>query len=69
MPKRRQARSNTRCQRDPTKEQGRMMGVDGGYGSRSQFETEVRWTYPQKDGGIFAAAEQLRHHHAIRPAL
>src|ERR1041384_2020626 len=27
---------------DPTKEQGRVMGVDGGYGSRSQFETEVR---------------------------
>src|SRR4029077_19850409 len=31
-----------------TKEQGRMLGVDGGYGSRSQFETEVRSTYPQK---------------------
>ncbi len=28
---------------DPTKEQGRIMGADGGYGSRSQFETEVRW--------------------------
>jgi sulfane dehydrogenase subunit SoxC len=28
---------------DPTKEQGRLMGADGGYGSRSQFETEVRW--------------------------
>src|SRR6266566_3936002 len=24
---------------DPTKEQGRIMGADGGYGSRSQFET------------------------------
>jgi hypothetical protein len=24
---------------DPTKEPGRLMGVDGGYGSRSQFET------------------------------
>src|SRR5262245_2206072 len=33
---------------DPTKEQGRMMGVDGGYGSRSQFETEVRWANPTK---------------------
>ena len=35
-------------QADPTKEQGRMMGVDGGYGSRSQFETEVRWANPTK---------------------
>src|SRR5262249_6226056 len=33
---------------DPTKEQGRVMGVDGGYGSRSQFETEVRWANPTK---------------------
>lgn len=31
---------------DPTKEQGRAVGADGGYGSRSQFETEVRWRYP-----------------------
>ena len=35
-------------QADPTKEQGRVMGVDGGYGSRSQFETEVRWANPTK---------------------
>jgi sulfane dehydrogenase subunit SoxC len=33
---------------DPTKEQGRMLGVDGGYGSRSQFEKEVRWFSPTK---------------------
>ena len=33
---------------DPTKEQGRMMGDDGGYGSRSQFENEVRWANPTK---------------------
>jgi sulfane dehydrogenase subunit SoxC len=33
---------------DPTKEQGRMMGLDGGYGSRSQFEREVRWYTPTK---------------------
>jgi sulfane dehydrogenase subunit SoxC len=33
---------------DPTKEQGRMMGIDGGYGSRSQFETELRWANPTK---------------------
>ncbi len=31
---------------DPTKEQGRAVAADGGYGSRSQFETEVRWRYP-----------------------
>lgn len=33
-------------QEDPTKEQGLPTGADGGYGSRSQFETEVRWRYP-----------------------
>jgi len=31
---------------DPTKEQGRPVGADGGYGSRSQFETEVRVRFP-----------------------
>jgi sulfane dehydrogenase subunit SoxC len=35
-------------QADSTKEPGRMMGVDDGYGSRSQFETEVRWANPTK---------------------
>ena len=35
-------------QADATKEPGRMMGVDGGYGSRSQFESEVRWANPTK---------------------
>ncbi|MEB8386903.1 sulfite dehydrogenase [Rhodobacteraceae bacterium KMM 6894] len=33
-------------QPDPTKEQGRLILDDGGYGSRSQFESEVRWRYP-----------------------
>lgn len=33
-------------QSDPTKEQGRLTNDDGGYGSRSQFETEVRWRFP-----------------------
>ncbi|SEP02767.1 sulfane dehydrogenase subunit SoxC [Salinihabitans flavidus] len=33
-------------QPDPTKEQGRTILNDGGYGSRSQFESEVRWRYP-----------------------
>jgi sulfane dehydrogenase subunit SoxC len=31
---------------DPTKVQGRLTGEDGGYGTRSQFETEVRWRFP-----------------------
>jgi sulfane dehydrogenase subunit SoxC len=31
---------------DPTKEQGRAVAADGGYGSRSQFETETRWRFP-----------------------
>lgn len=31
---------------DPTKEQGRPVAGDGGYGTRSQFETEVRVRYP-----------------------
>lgn len=31
---------------DPTKVQGRLTSADGGYGTRSQFETEVRWRYP-----------------------
>lgn len=31
---------------DSTKEQGRAVAADGGYGSRSQFEVEVRWRYP-----------------------
>jgi len=31
---------------DPTSVQGRPVLDDGGYGSRSQFESEVRWRYP-----------------------
>jgi sulfane dehydrogenase subunit SoxC len=31
---------------DSTKVQGRLTGDDGGYGTRSQFETEVRWRFP-----------------------
>lgn len=33
-------------QDDPTKEQGRLTNDDGGYGSRSGFEKEVRWRFP-----------------------
>lgn len=35
-------------QDDPTRQQGRVMGEDGGYGSRSQFESEVRYANPRK---------------------
>jgi sulfane dehydrogenase subunit SoxC len=31
---------------DPTKVLGAPIGEDGGYGSRSQFEAEVRWRFP-----------------------
>ncbi|MDH3282730.1 MAG: sulfite dehydrogenase [Gammaproteobacteria bacterium] len=31
---------------DPTKVQGRLTNDDGGYGTRSQFEDEVRWRFP-----------------------
>ena len=31
---------------DSTKMQGRAAASDGGYGTRSQFETEVRWRFP-----------------------
>jgi sulfane dehydrogenase subunit SoxC len=31
---------------DPTKLPGRPIGEDGGYGARSPFETERRWTFP-----------------------
>ncbi len=33
-------------QDDPTRVQGRLTSDDGGYGSRSQFESEVRWRFP-----------------------
>jgi sulfane dehydrogenase subunit SoxC len=39
-------------QADTTREPGRLMGVDGGYGSRSQFETEVRWVNPTRTAGF-----------------
>ena len=31
---------------DPTRVPGTPIDEDGGYGSRSEFETEVRWRYP-----------------------
>src|SRR5262245_16474403 len=64
---------------DPTKEQGGMMGVDGGYGSRSQVETEVRWANPRKTaafsplqnsyGTITPSGLHYERHHAGIPNI
>jgi sulfane dehydrogenase subunit SoxC len=64
---------------DPTKEQGRMMGIDGGYGSRSQFETELRWANPTKTasftpmqngyGIITPSGLHYERHHAGIPTI
>jgi sulfane dehydrogenase subunit SoxC len=66
-------------QADPTKEQGRMMGEDGGYGSRSQFETEVRWANPTKSaafsplqnsyGTITPSGLHYERHHGGIPSI
>jgi sulfane dehydrogenase subunit SoxC len=63
-------------QAESTKEQGRVMGEDGGYGSRSQFETEVRAWQPtrtasftpmQKGHGVITPSglHYERHHGGI----
>ena len=56
-------------QPDPTKEQGRLILDDGGYGSRSQFENEVRWRYPTAslDFELVNDATRFRiwHRHAV----
>jgi sulfane dehydrogenase subunit SoxC len=64
---------------DPTREQGRMTGVDGGYGSRSQFETEVRWVQPTRTsawvpmqngwGMITPSGLHYERHHAGIPNI
>jgi sulfane dehydrogenase subunit SoxC len=64
---------------DPTKEQGRVMGVDGGYGSRSQFEREVRWANARKTasftpmekgyGVITPSGLHYERHHAGIPNI
>ncbi|WP_111388541.1 sulfite dehydrogenase, partial [Rhodoplanes serenus] len=48
-------------QADPTKEQGRPVAGDGGYGSRSQFETEVRWRYPTPNENTSWSMTPLDH--------
>ncbi len=68
---------------DPTREQGRATGTDGGYGSRSAFETARRilgpvpnsqttWTFtPLADqiGNITASGLHYERHHAGIPAI
>ena len=70
-------------QPDPTKEQGRTILEDGGYGSRSQFENEVRWRYPTASldsswsmtplasghGVITPSGLHFERHHAGIPAI
>jgi sulfane dehydrogenase subunit SoxC len=64
---------------DPTKEPGRMLGIDGGYGTRSQFESEVRWGRPQRttsfsplqasQGTITPSGLHYERHHAGIPTV
>jgi hypothetical protein len=55
---------------DPTKKPGRLMGADGGYGSRSQFETDVRWVNKSDPHCLLhTTAVELRHDHAVGPTL
>jgi sulfane dehydrogenase subunit SoxC len=68
---------------DPTREQGRPLGVDGGYGARSQFETALRlpaanpnpnttWSFtPLADlvGNITPSGLHYERHHAGVPTL
>jgi sulfane dehydrogenase subunit SoxC len=66
-------------QADPTKEPGRMLGLDSGYGSRSQFESEVRWPQPTKtaahtplqnsNGIITPSGLHYERHHAGIPNI
>ena len=50
---------------DPTKVQGRLTGDDGGYGTRSQFETEVRWRFPTATQESSWTMAPLEHGHGI----
>lgn len=64
---------------DPTKEPGRVMGSDGGYGSRSQFETAARWANPSRTaaftpmqagyGVITPSGLHYERHHAGIPTI
>jgi sulfane dehydrogenase subunit SoxC len=68
---------------DPTKEQGRPVAGDGGYGSRSQFETEVRVRFPTANeytswsftplqkmvGNLTASGLHFERHHGGIPTI
>jgi sulfane dehydrogenase subunit SoxC len=68
---------------DPTKELGRAVAADGGYGSRSQFETEVRvrfptpneytsWSFTPLDkmvGNLTASGLHFERHHGGVPTI
>jgi len=68
---------------DPTKVQGRPVAGDGGYGSRSQFETEVRVRFPTANeytswsftplekmvGNITASGLHFERHHNGIPTI
>ncbi len=68
---------------DPTKEQGRPVAGDGGYGSRSQFEAEVRWRFPTANeysswsmtpldkmvGNLTASGLHFERHHGGIPTI
>ena len=68
---------------DPTKEQGRAVLADGGYGSRSQFESEVRWRFPTANeytswsmtpldkmlGNLTASGLHFERHHGGIPTI
>ena len=68
---------------DPTKQLGRPVAGDGGYGSRSQFETEVRvrfptpneytsWSFTPLDkmvGNLTASGLHFERHHAGIPTI
>ena len=50
---------------DPTKVQGRLTNADGGYGTRSQFETEVRWRFPTATQESSWTMTPLAHGHGM----
>jgi sulfane dehydrogenase subunit SoxC len=68
---------------DPTTVPGTPIGEDGGYGSRSEFETEVRWRYPtpttisswtmtpldKSEGIVTASGLHFERHHGGIPTI
>jgi sulfane dehydrogenase subunit SoxC len=68
---------------DPTKEQGRAVAADGGYGTRSQFEIEVRVRFPTPNeytswsltpldkmlGNLTASGLHFERHHGGIPTI